>query len=285
MNDGWMNRLSEYLDDELSPAERAEAETHLADCPTCAEALEELRRVRARARSLADAPAPEGIWEGIEARIEAGRTVPFPSQGAAERRGPGRVERGRGRISLSLPQLIAACLAVALVSGGAVYALLQGRTAVKGTAPGATTSASAPVTGPSTASAPENRAVEPERSAQEEPSRELVRNDERGGAGAAVLASSPPTASSPDSTPQETAIADLRKALARGRDRLDPATVRTLESNLAIIELAIDQGKRALAADPSNTYVKEHLADTMRRKVELLQRATVLASTSPEVSR
>ena len=83
-----------------------------------------------------------------------------------------------------------------------------------------------------------------------------------------------------EATPHEEAIAELRKALAKERDRLDPATVRTLESNLAIIDLAIDQAKRALAADPANTYVKEHLAETMRRKIELLQRATMLASTT-----
>src|SRR5437870_4265611 len=83
-----------------------------------------------------------------------------------------------------------------------------------------------------------------------------------------------------EATPHEEAIAELRKALAKERDRLDPATVRTLESNLAIIDLAIDQAKRALAADPANTYVTEHLAETMRRKIELLQRATMLASTN-----
>lgn len=73
---------------------------------------------------------------------------------------------------------------------------------------------------------------------------------------------------------------EIRQALARGRGTLDPVTVRTLESNLAIIEIAIDQAKRALAADPANSYVREHLAATMKRKVELLQRATVLASAS-----
>jgi hypothetical protein len=92
--------------------------------------------------------------------------------------------------------------------------------------------------------------------------------------------SGPIAANTLPESPHEEAIAELRKALARERDRLDPATIRTLESNLAIIDLAIDQAKRALAADPANTYVKEHLADTMRRKVELLQRATMLASAS-----
>jgi len=82
----------------------------------------------------------------------------------------------------------------------------------------------------------------------------------------------------PGPSPQEVAISELKKALAEGREQLDPATIRALESNLAIIELAIDQAKRALTADPANPYVREHLADTMRRKAELLQRATMLAS-------
>src|SRR5258708_4455915 len=137
MHDTWMERLSEYLDETMDRAEREAIEAHVDECPTCAGVLGDLRKVRAKARQLDDAPAPheEALWE-------------------------------------------------------------------------------------------------------------------------------------------------LRKARARKRDQLGPATIRTLESNLAIIDLAIDQAKRALVADSANTYVKEHLADTMRRKVELLQRATMLASTS-----
>ena len=35
MNDAWTDRLSEYLDDELSPAERAAIDEHLRGCPGC----------------------------------------------------------------------------------------------------------------------------------------------------------------------------------------------------------------------------------------------------------
>lgn len=76
----------------------------------------------------------------------------------------------------------------------------------------------------------------------------------------------------------DTEIAQLRRALDEGRDRLDPATVATLEQNLKIIERAIVQAKRALAADPANSYLREHLAETMQRKIDLLRRATQLAS-------
>lgn len=76
----------------------------------------------------------------------------------------------------------------------------------------------------------------------------------------------------------EAEVAALKRALEQGRDRLDPATVRTLEDNLRIIELATEQARRALASDPANVYLRDHLTDTMKRKLDLLRHATQLAS-------
>jgi anti-sigma factor RsiW len=73
------------------------------------------------------------------------------------------------------------------------------------------------------------------------------------------------------------AVADLEQALDAGRTHLDPATVRILEENLASIDRAIDQSRRALAADPANVYLNRHLADARQRKLSLLRRATALA--------
>ena len=87
---------------------------------------------------------------------------------------------------------------------------------------------------------------------------------------AVYLAASSPGASS-------AAVEDLRRA-ASGRDDLDPETIRTLEESLMVIEIAIREARRALDADPRNPYVRAHLDETMRRKVELLHRATMLAS-------
>jgi hypothetical protein len=74
------------------------------------------------------------------------------------------------------------------------------------------------------------------------------------------------------------AVADLERALEQRRGRLDTATVRVIEKNLGIIDRAIRNAQSALAADPGNTYLNLHLAEQMRRKVELLRRATALAS-------
>jgi len=273
MQDTWMDRLSEYLDGDMNRSERASIEAHIEKCAECSTVLADLKRVRARALELGAVPVPADLWARIETAIVRGGArvssrTPDPSVPLVTRLGHAR----GGRSSFSLPELLAACLAVAIVSGGAVYALLRHE------AP----TSKAPIT---VAKAPEPRTSQrlvPERTAsptQREPEREpapssavfvpAARTDL--GAVAAI-----PTAE----TPHEEAISDLRKALMSKRNQLDPATIRTLESNLAIIDLAIDQARRALAADSANTYVKEHLAETMRRKVELLQRATLLASTS-----
>src|SRR4051794_10410642 len=71
----------------------------------------------------------------------------------------------------------------------------------------------------------------------------------------------------------DAAVADLEQALRAGRTRLDPATVRVLEENLASIDRAIDQSRRALEADPANVYLNRHLADARQRKLSLLRRA------------
>jgi len=240
--DPWMERLSEYLDGALERSDRETLEAHLKQCAECARTLEELGRVRARARELTPAPVPDSLWPRIEKAIAES--------------GPARItplESRRAGRSFSLPELLAACLAVAVVSGGTMFAVLRHQSPAARTEPAATL-----VRGPEPARTPAPVEAVP-----------AARTEDR-----TTLA---PQASE---TPHEEAISELRKALSRERDRLDPTTIRTLEANLAIIDLAIDQAKRALAADPADSYVKQHLAETMRRRVEFLQRATMLASTS-----
>jgi anti-sigma factor RsiW len=73
------------------------------------------------------------------------------------------------------------------------------------------------------------------------------------------------------------AVADLQQTLESHRSRLDPETVRVLEENLRSIDRAIEQCRRALAEDPANVYLNNHLADARKRKLALLRRATALA--------
>ena len=214
MQDDWNDRLSEYLDDELDPRERASLEAHLADCDSCRTDLAELRAVVARAQGLTDTAPAADLWPGVEARIAP----------PAMRR-PTLATR---RFAFTLPQLVAASLALIVASGGMVWLGRLG--------------------GPST----------------DFPS---VLGDTR------EVRVRP--ANFGDAAYDE-AVADLKSTLDAGRGQLDPQTIRVLEANLEAIDRAIAQCREALLADPSSVYLNTYLAETRRRKLELLRRATAL---------
>jgi anti-sigma factor RsiW len=220
----WTDRLSEYLDGELTPEERAGLEAHLASCPECAGTLDELRAVVERAGALQPRPPAADLWPGIEPRLGSATVMPFqPRTGGPTSR----------RFSFTMPQLVAAGLALMVMSGTGVWVLQNG--------------------GRST-SLPPLTAADATR----------------------VPVSVPVTVSDPR---YDEAIADLEEALHAGRGDLDPATIRILEANLDAIDKAIDQSRAALAADPANVYLNNHLADARQRKLALLRRATALVGT------
>jgi anti-sigma factor RsiW len=115
MTDQWTDRLSEYLDDELEPVERAALEAHLASCAECAATLADLREVAARAASLTARPPAADLWPDIERRLDPVKSVvaPFPV-------------RLRRRVSFTLPQLVAAGLALMVMSAGGMWVLQNG---------------------------------------------------------------------------------------------------------------------------------------------------------------
>ena len=109
MHDEYTARLSDYIDGEdLDPTGRADIDAHLAACSACRELVAELRAVAAHASSLVDTPPTANLWPGIAERIGA------PS---ALRVHP----RTARRISFTIPQLVAAGLALMVVSGAMVW--------------------------------------------------------------------------------------------------------------------------------------------------------------------
>ena len=105
MHEEWTDKLSEYLDDELSPRERQAVESHLRGCAECAAVLDDLTRVVERAQRLDRRPPRADLWDGIAARIE--------TRGAAPR-----------RVSFTLPQALAASIVIALISGALAVTVL-----------------------------------------------------------------------------------------------------------------------------------------------------------------
>ena len=114
MADAFTDLLSEYLDDEELPSsERARIAAHIESCEECRATLLELRAVAARARALEDRPPAANLWPGIEARLHA------PAVPAALPFRP--LRQATRRISFTVPQLVAAGLALMLLSGGTVW--------------------------------------------------------------------------------------------------------------------------------------------------------------------
>ena len=213
MNDLWTNRLSEYIDGELDATERAALEAHLATCGHCYAALADLRDVVARAKTLTDREPTKDLWAGIRAGMTSGSEV--------------RLTR---RFSFSVPQLLAASIALALVSGGGVWMSLRSST----------------------------------------PDSVVVSSTRPRGVNIPVTWTSQ----------TDQAVAELENALTRNESELDTATVRVVRQSLALIDRAITDARAALLRDPGNTYLNLHLANTMRRKVELLRRVNALVAES-----
>lgn len=216
----WTDRLSEYIDGDLSFTERVAVEKHLAECAACRETAAGLRGVAAAAASLPDLPPDRELWQAIADRIAPANAVVHHIT-----RGPAAMRR---RISFTVPQLLAASIALVMLSGSGVFL------AVRGSSSGA-----APLAG-----TPEGvRQVD-------------TRNTE---------------------SYYDVAIRDLEAALRQNRARLDPATVEVIEANIRIIDRAIFDARTALERDPSNMFLNQHLENTMKRKIELLKRATSMS--------
>ena len=110
MNDLWTNRLSEYLDGELDNPERAALEAHLATCGQCYATLADLRQVVARAKTLEDREPAKDLWTGIRAGLTTDTPIPLR-----------RDRLVRRRFSLTVGQLLAASIALMLMSGGGAW--------------------------------------------------------------------------------------------------------------------------------------------------------------------
>lgn len=239
-HDQVIDRLSEYLDDDEAPrtregesgndeqltaGERAAIEAHLAGCAECRSTLAELRAVARLAQNLPDTPPLRDLWPGVSAKLEPRPSV-IPFRRTLSK-----------RFTFTLPQLVAAGLALMVLSGGLVWIARQGDPR-----------ASLPAV-VATVEAPTPESAEPP----------IVE-----------------TVSFADAQ-YDQAVADLEKALAAGRTKLDPDTVRIIEENLASIDLAIDQARKALRNDPANVYLNTYFAASRNRKLALLRRASALA--------
>jgi hypothetical protein len=249
VNTHWIERLSEYQDGELAPAERATCDAHLAACAECRAALEDIRAVVACAKADPDVMPVNDLWPAVLDQITGGRRFSGAESGSSSAEaGPTVVQFGAAkaapsgsrRISFTMPQLALAASLLIAVSSAVAY-VAAGRVVNR----------------------PLAVATERPIQAQAEP----------------ML---PPSA---DITPAnfadaqfDRAVSDLERVLVEQRDELDPRTVMVIERNLAAIDEAIRQARAALNADPANPFLNSHLAEARRRKLDLLRHAATLNS-------
>ncbi|HKJ92254.1 MAG TPA: zf-HC2 domain-containing protein [Longimicrobiales bacterium] len=126
MSDRWTDRLSEYVDGELAPEERAALERHLAGCGECTATLAELRAVLARAAALEDRAPDVDLWPGIAARLEPRAVLTRADTGGSVIDMAQRRPAARRRFAFTLPQLAAAAVVLMLLTGVGVWAAVTG---------------------------------------------------------------------------------------------------------------------------------------------------------------
>ena len=223
----WTDMLSEYIDGGLTPDERGAVEGHLADCEACAAVLADLRLVVAHARNLPESVPTRDLWPAISESIAAAGPAASAEDGVIALPTARRAPLRPSGVNLSLPQLAAASVALALASAAITWWM----------GPGLAPRASVAV--PSAQEAPAVFADDP-------------------GAPAPELA---------------TELEQLEAVLDATRSRLEPATVRILEKNLAVIERAIEESRQALAVDPGNAFLLDHLQGAYREKADYLREA------------
>jgi hypothetical protein len=288
MHDRFVDQLSEYVDGDLVATEVTALERHLDGCESCRAAVTDLRRVVERARALPVIPSPTDQWPALRARL-----AETPQDGLDELAPMPDVTPARSRViaigshphwwqrplTVSWTQAAAAAVLLIVLAGGGAWFALRGigtPQVVGGSSGPVAQNAPAPQSPTRSQTSPDGTAPVSSEPAGA-PLDEVPQRGRRVPAGApagndgtmALAASLDPR--------YDATVAELRQLLTAERTQLDTSTVRILEQNLAVIDRALNEAQRAVAKDPANPYLRAHLASTMRRKVDLLRRATVIA--------
>lgn len=231
--------LSDHLDGQLPPAARDEVAAHLDSCTDCAHVAEQLEAIRRQARALGPVQPARDLWPGIRARLDDPDVFALP----VDRDAHDRVAPWQRVVRLTVPQLAAAGLVLALLSGGGAWALL-------------------PPSGPSVATGEPGVTAD----VPSGPAASRMAADAGAALGAAGAGSG--------------AVEELHSILAESDGRLDANTVRILEKNLAVIERAIAEARAALEVDPGNVFLQDHLRSSEDRRRDYLVQARTLLNRS-----
>lgn len=223
-------------------------EGHRADCAECTVVWTDLERIGAEARELPRLTPTRDLWSGIEARI---------ADGAPGR--PGRSDgRGGGKLHrfASHPAVRLATAASLLV---AATASVTWTIATRG-APAEPHDQLTPVTV----------------AAVSLPALTNDQLEEAFGVPTAVVARVQQASLDEAVAAMDREIEGLEKLLEERRDALDPRTIAVLEASMQLIDTAIAESRRALAADPASRFLATRYTRAYTTKLTLLRDAATL---------
>ena len=106
MTDPWSSRLSDYLNGDLPRAQQVGMAAHLETCPSCRQALDELRQVSEWAAAYQPSTPPTDPWPVIARRIA-------------------RHPHGKRQVFGGHRAALAAAAAIALVAASAVFVMTR----------------------------------------------------------------------------------------------------------------------------------------------------------------
>lgn len=258
--------LADFLERDVPESVRAQMESHALLCEACGPLLADLRRLRIDAANLEELTPGRDLWAGISARIE----TPVVSIGtpASDR------QRGAGRRRTSVWIGLAASGLVA-VTATATYQITR-QSLAKQPASVATPNRVATTTAVLTSSPVDSTFGKTTGKPNETPA---AGRTPQIAAKPALPATATVSLANNKLSPAQTydlEISRLRRVVDRRRSDLDSTTIAVLEKNLHIIDDAIAQCRKALAQDPSSSYLNESLTDALDNKVQLLRAAATL---------
>jgi hypothetical protein len=258
------DRLMAYLEHETDDATRVAIERHSVTCDECGALLADLRKLRIDSTNLPPMQPSRDLWAGIAARIAA----PVVPIGRTPAKVPSETVRRWTRVSAIAASLVFAA-GVGYMAAGvknpsqpivsditrnpADTAITQDVARVGDTVTPVDSTIQTPASPTPRAPAPTTVATG-------------ARSPEVQAAFATMTAD------------YDREIARMRVLIEQRRNQLDPATVAVIERNLAVIDTAIAECKKAIVGDPSSRFLIESLNQSLRSKVELMRTAALLPS-------
>jgi len=261
-------RLADWLEESLAPADAAAMESHIAACLRCAGIVRDLTDIRAAAAALPELRPSRDLWSGIAARIEA---PVIPLVAPAPRAGHGR----RLRTGLMAAGLV---IATAGITNVLTLRSIRGREAATPIA-----SVAAPSTEPVDSVAVLASARDTFAAPAEPDAAPGARNRDAARSAPAPRLEAPSATvagRSPTQVTYDREIARLRAIIAERSAELDPRTVAVLDNSLKVIDDAISQSRAALAADPGSRFLNKQLDNALDKKLELLRTTALLPARS-----